>query len=161
MDIFDCAIKMKEQAMQYYQNLAERTSVAELKNLFNILAASEQEHHQALMQLRERINPQKGQFEALQGAACTFQPLLTKDDIMAQLKDDPDGYQHVVKEEESAVKRFEDLALQAKDKKTRETFLMVAAEERKHLGVIENIYAFVEEPKNYLVSGEFSNLKEY
>jgi len=35
----------------------------------------------------------------------------------------------------------------------------IAKEERKHLSIVKNIYSFVESPKYFLASGEFSNLK--
>jgi hypothetical protein len=38
---------------------------------------------------------------------------------------------------------------------------MLADEERKHLEIMENIYDFVEAPKNYLAWGEFGNLKDF
>ena len=161
MSIFDCAIKMEEEARMYYEKLAAATAVPELKNLFTLLAAAEQEHHDALVEMKGSIDPQKAQFKALQEVACFFQPLLAKRGLMTELKEDPDAYKHAVKEEEEAVRFFEELAAQAKDEGTREILLMIANEERKHLNIVENIYSFVESPKTYLACGEFSNLKEY
>jgi rubrerythrin len=37
---------------------------------------------------------------------------------------------------------------------------MLAAEERRHLNMVENIYDFVEAPRSFLAWGEFSNLRE-
>ena len=161
MNVFDCAIKMEEEARTYYEKLATATAVPELKNLFSMLAAAEQEHHDALVEMKGSLDPQKAQFKALQEAACLFKPLLAKRDLMAELKEDPDAYKHVVKEEEMGVKLYEELAAQAKDEGVRKVLLMIADEERKHLSIVENIYSFVESPKTYLAWGEFSNLKEY
>lgn len=161
MNVFDCAIKMEEEARLYYEKLAAAAKVPELKNLFTLLAASEQEHHDALVALKGSIRPPKAQFKALQEAACLFKPLLAKGDLVAELKEAPDAYQLVIKEEEKGVKFYEELAAQAKDEGTREILLMIADEERKHLSIVENIYSFVESPKNFLAWGEFSNLKKY
>jgi rubrerythrin len=161
MNVIDCAIKMEEEARMYYEKLVAAATVPELKNLFTLLAAAEQEHHDALVKMKKNMDPQKAEFKALQEAACLFKPLLAKRDIMAELKDDHDAYQHVVKEEERGIRFYEDLAAQAKDEGAREILLKIAAEERKHMNIVENIYSFVEEPKNYLAWGEFSNLKEF
>ena len=161
MNIFDCAIKMEEEARGYYEKLAAAATVPELKNLFSMLAAAEQEHHDALVKLKGSIHPQKAQFKAMQEAACAFKPLLAKRDLMAELKDDPDAYKHMVREEEESVRFYEELAAKAKDEGTRRVLLMIADEERKHLSIVENIYSFVESPKTYLAWGEFSNLNEY
>jgi len=161
MNVFDCAIKMEEEAKKRYEVLAEAATVPELKNLFTILAAAEQEHHDALLALKGNVKPTKTQFKALQEAACAFQPLLSKRDLVAGLKNDSDAYQHVVKDEEKGIGLYVELAEQAKDEGVRGILLMLAEEERKHLSIVENIYSFVESPKNFLAWGEFSNLKEY
>lgn len=161
MNIFDCAIKMEEQARGYYEKLASAAAVPELKNLFSMLAASEEEHHDTLVRMKAGLDPQKTRFGALEEASCVFKPLLTKRDLMAELKNDPDSYRHAVQEEEKGVRFYEELAAKAKDEGTRGIILMIAEEERKHLNIVENIYSFVESPKTYLAWGEFSNLREY
>lgn len=160
MNIFDCAIKMEEEAATTYKRLAEDATVAELKNLFTLLAESEQEHYEALVKMKVSVDPLKAKFKNLQEAACLFEPLLTKRDLAPQLIGEPDAYQHIVKEEEKGVLFYEDLAAQAKDEDTRKILFMIAKEERKHLSIVKNIYSFVESPKNFLAWGEFSNLTE-
>ena len=126
-----------------------------------MLAESEQEHHDALLELKESQAPMKTQFKDLQGAACHFKPLLAKNDLKVEPLEESDAYLKIVKEEEKGVQFYVDLAGQSKDENTRETLLMIAEEERKHLSIVKNIYSFVESPKNFLASAEFSNLKEY
>ena len=161
MNVFDCAIKMEEEARKNYEKLADAATVPELKNLFTMLAAAELEHRDALVEIKESNKSPKAQFKALKEASCLFKPLLAKRDLMAELKEVPDAYQHVVKEEEKGASLYEELAANAKDEGTREILIKIAAEERKHLSIVENIYSFVESPKNFLAWGEFSNLKEY
>jgi rubrerythrin len=161
MNIFDCAIKMEEEARKYYEKLAAAAVVPELKNLFTMLSESEQEHHDALVELRENTAPLKTQFKDLQGAACHFKPLLAKNDLKDEPIEDSDAYMSIVNEEEKGVQLYVDLAAQTKDEDTRKVLLMIAKEERKHLSIVKNIYSFVESPKTFLASAEFSNLKEY
>jgi rubrerythrin len=152
---------MEEEAKQYYTELAAAATVSELKNLFTILAAAEQEHHDALVKIQGSNIPPDAQFNALQEAACIFRPLLAKRELMTELKGDPDAYKHVLKAEEAGIKLYEELAARTQDEATREILLTIIGEERKHLSIVENIYSFVESPKNFLAWGEFGNLKEY
>lgn len=161
MNIFDCAIKMEKDAVTFYEKLASVATVPELKNLFTLLAESEQEHHAALLKMQGMVDQPMATFKDLQEAECLFKPLLTQRDLMAELINEPDAYRQIVKEEENGVRFYEELAAQSKDEETRKVLLMMAAEERKHLSIVENIYHFVESPKNFLAWGEFSNLKEY
>ncbi len=126
-----------------------------------ILAAAELEHHDTLVKMKLSIEPHKARFKALQETACVFKPLLAKRGLMAELKDDLDAYKHVVKQGEESIMFYEQLAAQVKDESIREILLMISKEERKHLNIVENIYSFVESPKNFLAWGEFSNLEEY
>lgn len=161
MNIFDCAIAMEEDASSYYRKLSESATIPEMKNLLSILAAAEQEHRDALVRMKESMDPQKVEFGVLDGASCVFKPLMGKRDLIAALKDDPDAYKQVVRREEEDVKFYEELAAKAQDEGTRGLLLKIADEERKHLSIVENIYAFVESPQTYLAWGEFSNLSEY
>lgn len=161
MNIFDCAIKMEEEAGRYYSELATSATIPELKNLFSLLADSEKEHHDALLAMKKSVDPRKAQFKALQDAACLFRPLLAKRDLVAELQRESDAYRHVVKEEEEGIRFYEELAGQAQEEGAREILLMIADEERRHLSIVENIYSYIQSPKNFLAWGEFSNLKEY
>ena len=161
MNVFDCAIKMEEEAKLYYEALAAQAEDQELRNLFTMLAAAEQEHKEALVQLQGSVDPQMAQFTVLDRAACLFKPLLAKREAMAQLKESPDGYQMVVAQEEKGVELYRELAAQTKDAGIRQILLKIADEERRHLSIVENIYSFVESPKTFLAWGEFSNLQEY
>ncbi len=161
MSIFDCAIKMEEEAREYYEKLATTVTVTELRNLFKMLAAAEEEHHSALVALKGNTELQNVRFIALDEAACVFRPLLDKRGLVAGLQDDPDAYRNVVQQEEEGVRLYEELTAKAEDVKSREVLQKITEEERKHLSIVENIYSFVESPKTYLAWGEFSNLAEY
>jgi rubrerythrin len=161
MNIFDCAISMEEDARAYYKKIADVSTIPEIKNLLTLLAEAEQEHRDILASMKESLAPQKAEFSVLKDAACVFRPLLGKRDLMEELKDDPDAYRHIVIREEEDVRFYEDLAAKAQDGESRQILLLIAAEERKHLSIVENIYSFVESPRNYLAWGEFSNIKEY
>jgi rubrerythrin len=161
MNIFDCAVSMEDDASAYYRKLSEEVKVPEIKNLLSLLAAAEEEHRDVLLKIKENFNMQEREFAVLEGAACAFRPLLGKRDIIEELKDDPDAYRQLVRREEEDVRFYEELAAKAENEEARKLLLKIADEEKRHLSIVENIYAFVESPKSYLASGEFSNLGEY
>jgi len=160
MNVFDCAIKIEEETKSYYEGLEAEASEPELKHLFSMLAASEDEHRESLIRLKESMAPDRAKLDALDGTACSFRPLLTQRELLEESERDPDLYLFAVKKEEQEIRFYEELAGVAVDEPTRKSLLMLAAEERRHLATVENIYSFVEEPKSYLAWGEFSNLRE-
>jgi rubrerythrin len=161
MNIFDCAISMEEDASAYYKKLSAEVNIPEIKSLLSILAAAELEHRDALIRMKNNPDSRHAGFTVLKEASCAFQPLLGKRDIMDGLDNDPDAYKQIVRREEEDVRFYEELAANAQNEESRKLLLSIADEERKHLSIVENIYSFVESPKNYLAWGEFSNLKEY
>lgn len=161
MNIFDCALKMETDAKEHYDKLAAAAPTGELQNLFHLLASAEEEHRAALAAMKENNAAGRAEFKALDKAACVFRPLLDRRDLPAVLEEDPDGYRHVVKEEEESIRFYEELAQEAEDAATRQLLLDLAAQERRHLNIVENIYSFIESPRTYLAWGEFSNLQEY
>jgi len=160
MNVFDCAIKIEEEVKNYYEGLQAESSEPEMKHLFSLLAASEEEHRNNLIRLKGSMAVARVHLDGLDGTACSFRPLLTQRELLEECEDDPDLYRFTVREEEHEIRFYEELASVARDDVTRESLLMLAQEERRHLATMENIYAFVEAPKSFLAWGEFSNLQE-
>jgi rubrerythrin len=160
MNVFDCAIKIEEEAQQYYQRLSSVSSSPEKRHLFSMLAASEEEFRDNLIKLKGSLAPEQAESELLNGSACQFRPLLTVGEAMDQFGSDSDLYTLSVREEEEEIRFYEELAEKSSDPATRNCLLMLADEERRHLNMVENIYDFVEAPRSFLAWGEFSNLHE-
>jgi rubrerythrin len=160
MNVFDCAIKIEEEVQQYYQRLEAESILPEMKHLFSMLAASEEEHRNSLIRLKGILAADQAQLDSLNGTVCSFRPLLTERELLEETEDDPDLYKFSMREEEQEIRFYEELAEKTSNPATRSCLLMLAQEERRHLSVVENIYDFVEAPRTFLAWGEFSNLRE-
>lgn len=158
MNVFDCAIKIEEETKAYYEGLEAEASEPEMKLLFSMLVASEEEHQRKLRRLRKKIDGAR--LGILSSRSCSFRPLLSQRELLEEKDRDPNLYRFAVGNEEREIRFYEELAGQAPDDTTRKGLLMLAEEERRHLRKVANIYSFVEAPKTYLAWGEFSNLKE-
>ena len=84
-----------------------------MKLLFTMLALDKKVHINALLQMKENIDLQKSEFEALREAARMLQPLLAKRDLVTELKEDTDVLQLVVEQQERGDGFYEELAEQA------------------------------------------------
>jgi len=159
MNIIDCTIKMRKEVQANYANLSMAVADKELKRLFSMLALAEDEHIDKLREIRADAMISPPAEYRLDNSVCAYRTRLNPDNLGEALRNDPDAYLHVLKDEEKGIKFFESLAVHAESEAVRKVCLAVAEKEREHLGVIENIYSFVEEPRTYLEWGEFSNLK--
>lgn len=160
MNVFDFALKMEEDGKLFYEKLAAGTNVTELKTIFSMLAAAEDEHRGAIMAMKKNIAPGNADSKLLEKTQNVFQGLMKGTYDREMLKGDPDGYRHAIKVAMAGIKLYEDMAEQESNPATAHILHLLADEERKHLEIMENIYDFVEAPKDFLAWGEFSNLKE-
>ena len=160
MNVYDCAIKIEEETKEYYEGLAAESRSPEMKQLFSMLAASEDEHRDSLIRLKATVPPEKATLDGLEGAACRFRPPLTQRELLSETEGDPDLYKFATREGEQEIRLFEELSSRTDDKATARSLRLLIKAERRHLSMIENIYAFFESPRNYLAWGEFSNLQQ-
>lgn len=160
MNLFDFALKMEADGKVYYEKLAAETPIPEFRNIFSLLAAAEQGHHDAIQALKNGTDAIKAESKVLDHAKNIFARLLRMDQTHDQLQFDRDGYLHAIKAEEESIKFYEEAANKENNAEARKLLLMLAAEEKEHLSIVENIYDFVERPRTFLAWGEFSNLKE-
>ena len=156
MNIIECTIKMRKEAQANYANLSMATADKELKRLFAMLAAAEDEHIDNLQAINEELKASAAVDTMFSESVCVYHPRMNARNLGKELKHDPDAYIHVVKEEEETIEFFDRLAAEADRDVTRKVCLAAAEKEREHLQVIRNIYSFVEEPRTYLEWGEFS-----
>jgi len=161
MNIFDFAMKMEGDGKALYEKLAAETGVAELKTIFTLLAAAEDEHCKALGAMKKKTSQGTAESKVLENARNVFEGLLERKSAIDLLKEDPDGYRHALKFAMAGIKLYETMAAKETNPATANIFTMLAEDERKHLQILENIYDFVEAPKDFLAWGEFSNLKEF
>ncbi len=159
MNIIDCTIKMRKEAQANYANLSLAAADKELKRIFSLLALAEDEHIDKLTAIRAETTTSMATEYRLDNSVCAYRTQLKPDRLGETLRSDPDAYLHVLKDEEKSIKFFDSLAANAESETVRRVCAAVAEKEREHLKVVENIYAFVEEPRTYLEWGEFSNLR--
>lgn len=160
MNVFDFALQMEAEGKAFYEKLAAQAPAKELRTIFTLLAASEQEHYEHLQALKNGTDPAKAQSMMLEGVREHFRDLLDAVNPEAALKGDADGYRHAIKAEEKSIELYEEMAGKEPNIAAANLLQQLADEEKRHLSIMENIYEFVEAPKTYLAWGEFSNLRE-
>jgi rubrerythrin len=159
MNPIECTIKIKEEAQAHYERLAKSVSDKEMKQIFILLAAAEEEHLHMLAKMKDRVKVKSDNGFGLDESVCAYRPRIDSTNIRESLLNDPDAYRHVSMEEKETIGFFERLASGTSNETMKKLCLRLANQERKHLSKIENIYSFVETPWTYLEWGEFSNMK--
>lgn len=160
MNVFDFALDMERDGADLYDSLADKTPITELKTIFTLLASVEREHYKKISALKNKSDYKSFESDFLSNAQNVFKSLINSGNFECSADKDNDCYATAVKSEEQSIKFYEEAASNEKDDHVRKLLMKLAQEEREHLAMVENIYDFVESPKNYLEFGEFSNLKQ-
>ena len=160
MNVLDFALQLEADGKAYYEKLAAGCDSKELTHLFTLLAEAEQTHYDALLARKNEMIYPEVESQLLEKAKNIFQRLMEmKESLGGALKMDSDGFRHAIKTEEQSIAFYLDAAEKEESLPVRRLLQALAAEEKLHLNIIENIYEFVESPKYFLEWREFSNLK--
>ncbi len=159
MNIIECTIKMRREAQANYANLSQTVAGKDLKRLFAMLAAAEDEHIDNLRGINDQFKLSAATENRLSDSVCVYNPLIDLRNPGKALRNDPDAYIHLLKEEEDTIEFFDRLATEAETETMKKVCLAAAEKERDYLQMVENIYSFAEDPRTYLEWGEFSNLR--
>jgi len=161
MDLFDFAMKMELDGKAYYEQLAAETPLPGIKNVLLRLAQDEEKHYEAVNRMKSGVGKSMAETTVLAEAKNLFEALLTQKSIAGSLYKDLHAYEFAMKIEADSVRFYEDMAKKESNQEAVQLLLQIAAEEKKHFNVLENLYDFVKTPESFLVWGEFSNLREF
>lgn len=162
MNAINFISRIEEDGLRLYDKLAYETADPELKEIFGLLADRQKCRLETLEALRENVSPTDADSmfaERTRPIGNGFRRLLDSKDILHELKNDRDGFFHILKAEEETIGWLDGMAKAESRMNTRVLLERMAADERAHLATIENIYDFIEAPHAYLEWGEFSNLR--
>lgn len=159
MNIFDFATKMELDGKAYYEKLAAETGNPGLRAIFMMLAEDEQKHFDTLKRMQAGSATMTDS-QVLQKTKNLFESLAQDKTIADGLKKSLDGYQHARKIEADSVRFYEDMEKKMTDLETVTIIRKIAAEEREHYNILDNLYDYTLAPQNFLAWGEFSNIKE-
>jgi len=149
MNVLDYGITTEKNAITFYESLANKTSLLSLKNLFISLSHDEQDHLDMISTFKE--NP---------GIEFFYQPELDKlpriflrivdDKGLGKLsKEEIDGYHQALKNEEDALRRYEELQIVEENKIVKALFQKIMEQEKIHLSVVKDLCVLVSEQMSW------------
>lgn len=162
MNVFDFAMQMEVDGKNYYEKLAQKTSLEGLKTVFTSLAADEQKHYETFLQLKAGgAAVAMQETDILARVKNIFEQLPSQSKTLKRVDEDLAAYQYAMKVEADSFRLYEEAAGKEANPATKKLLLRIAEEEHKHFDILENIYQFVNAPNQYLAWREFSNLDEF
>lgn len=160
MDIFEFALKMEEEGRDLYLEIAGMSPDKGIKSIFLSLAADEQKHQDVIRKMRKSL-PEFEETEILSTAKNVFEEIRDGGEKIDISEPQADLYRKAREIEDRSVKFYEEKAGEEKDAGRKRVFGALAAEERKHYFLLDNLVEFVSRPETWVEDAEFNHLDEY
>lgn len=158
MNVYDFAAKMELDGKNYYENMAENTSVKSLKSLLMMLASDELKHFEVVLAMKRGGDLSMADSTALDTAKNIFESLGADQTLLGGLRKEYGICEHSIRIEEESIKFYEEMARKESNPKISSLFLRIANEEKKHYNIMDNYYDFILRPKYYMEREEYGNL---
>lgn len=158
MNVFDVAMKMEMDGKAYYEKLASQTELPGLQTIFSRLAEDEQKHFEVFQAMKDGKNlPNLREGSSLATTRNIFENLSAPEAAHRDVKDTLAAYRHAMDVEAKSQHFYEKAANEETDPELKEVLLKIAAEEKQHFEIMENVYHFINSPNQYLSGAEISN----
>ncbi len=164
MDVYEYAMKMEKDGEKFYRELASNCRIEGITTILNMLASEEVNHYETIILLKKQAGkspPVKSKI--VDNVKSIFIRMKGEKADISFHSSELDSYKKARDIEEMSQKFYLDKAADAKQEDEKQIFLRLAAEEEKHLRIMENIVEFVArpEPGNWLENAEWHHLEEY
>ena len=155
MDIVDQAIAIERQGEDFYRAFAGSVSDEGAVYIFSWLADQEKKHYGVFQKMKEgglahieKSSDLKSVRDIFSGWKATRARLSVN---VSQIE----LYRQALDVEEKSIRIYEEGARTAVDNAARFAFLSIAAEEKAHRQIMENIIEFVTKPEFWVENAEF------
>lgn len=159
-DIWQVAMDMEVKGRDYYLELAEKSSIGEVKGICKVLADEEQRHYNLFESL------QKGMpVEAAAGADVgkvakeAFEKIAGVFDPKAEITDAVDAYTKALELENGGIQYYTEIMGKLDDDMQKSAVDTVISEEKRHAKLVQGLVDFVSRPEQYLENAEFTHLE--
>jgi len=161
MDIFAFALEKEKYAEQYYRELADKAGHKGLKNILTMLADEEVKHYQAIERLKTETPGLPTETPVLANAREIFETMRSAAEKFDFDTSEVDLYRKACDIEDESKKYYLEKAQEVQDDGQKKILEKLAAEEDKHLVLVQSLCDFVSRPETYLEDAEFYHFDDY
>jgi rubrerythrin len=161
MDIFEFAMEKEQRAEKFYRQLADKAEHAGFKNIFNMLADQEAEHYKTVQQMKASTPVTLTQTPVLANAKEIFEKMQKAAERFSFDISEAEVYRKATETERQSKKYYLEKAAEVDNAEQKKIFQQLAAEEEKHIVLVQTIGDFVAKPETFLENAEFTHFDDY
>jgi rubrerythrin len=161
MNIFEFAMDKEKYSELYYRDLAQRSNNTGVRSILIMLADEEAKHYQTVEQMKAGTPRAVAETRVLGNAKRIFEQMRKTAEKFDFHVGEADLYRKAAKIEEESKRFYDQKAQEATDPAQKKILQRLAAEEDKHLRLVDNLRSFVSRPETYLEDAEFNHFDDY
>ncbi|MGD0232700.1 MAG: ferritin family protein [Syntrophorhabdales bacterium] len=161
MNAYDYAMQLEKDGESYYREGARRSVQEGLRRIMTTLADAELVHYDIFKKMKEQKPWALPDTTILRDVKNIFVKMKEEGGLEGINVSEIDFYKKAQDIEKMTEDFYLERARQVEDGTERETFLQVAAEEKRHFFVLQQIIDFVSRPDEWLEDAEWYHLDEY
>lgn len=161
MDIFEFALEMEKTSEDYYRKLSRKTASKGLSNILTMLADEENKHCKIVQQMKEQTAPTFTETDVLGNARLIFKKMREAAKDFSLQVTELQLYEKARDIEKKSRRFYLEKADEVTDASHGEIFKKLAAEEQKHLALLQGICEFVARPLWFLENAEIYRFEDY
>ncbi|RMD51822.1 MAG: rubrerythrin [Nitrospirae bacterium] len=161
MDILEYAMQMEKDGETFYRELAKKCHAPGFERILNMLADDEVKHYEMLNKMHQKLeHPELLESEILTKAKNIFAQMKEEKQALVCPPTEEDLYHEALEIERKSLAFYEEKAKEVKDEVAREALNKLAAAEKKHVRLLENLVDFVANPATWLEDAEWYHLDQ-
>jgi rubrerythrin len=155
MKAVEIAMKMEEDAINFYSEAAEKTTHSFGKKMFQSFALDEKRHLEMLKGIFKGLNIEIMEGEPGEAVKSIFETL--KSEMMERIEattDEINALKLALDMEKKGFEYYKKVTAETSDEKEKALFQRLAVEEEKHYNILQNTYAFLSDTGNWFMWDE-------
>jgi rubrerythrin len=164
MDIFDYAMKMEEDGRAFYLEQVEKTTVPQLKKIWQQLADDELKHYNLFKALRDGEKAQyddRTQTTILKSVKNVFEELKASGQDFSFTPDVEKAWMEAREVEKKSEDFYREKVPEVDSEAKKNALTRIADEEHRHYVTLDNVIQFLQRPQNWLEDAEWNHLEDY
>ena len=161
MNVYEYAMQMEKDGEAYYREGASRVGHRGLKAILTMLADAEVAHYKVFSLMKEHKPWQAGDEPLLANVKNVFIKMKEEGNLEGLGGSEIELYKKAQDIEQKTETFYREKGAEVTEAAERETFLQVAAEEKKHYFILQQVIDFVSRPESWLENAEWYHLDEY
>lgn len=161
MDIYEYAMQMEKDGVQFYREAAGKVDNTGIKNILTMLANEDLKHYNIFLCMKRNEKIQMTDPQILKDVKNIFAKMREEKDFGGVSLPQIELYKKAQEIEKKSWDFYLAKGEEVNDPLQKEIFLKVADEEKKHYFILETIIDFVSRPQQWLENPEWYHLEEY